>query len=110
LHDGHDQWADDEQDDTLPAWLYQRFMVSGVGWDNLDEDDRSYWEHHARAVRRAVARGGFKQPAVDARQDGAAAYSDGKGRTYCIRCHTTVGADVPLPANDVDPWELCPSC
>jgi hypothetical protein len=70
-HDGHDQWADDEQDDTLPAWLYQRFMVSGVGWDNLDEDDRSYWEHHARAVRRAVARGGFKQPAVDARQDGA---------------------------------------
>ncbi|MFI8301529.1 hypothetical protein ACIGCZ_37105 [Streptomyces nigra] len=66
-----DQWADDEQADTLPAWLYQRFMVSGVGWDNLDEDDRSYWEHHARAVRRAVARGGFKQPAVDARQDGA---------------------------------------
>ena len=50
--------------DTLAPWLYQRFMVSGAGWDCLDEDDRSYWEHHARAVRRAVVRGGFKAPAV----------------------------------------------
>jgi hypothetical protein len=57
--------------DTLPAWLYQRFMPDGIGWDQLDEDDRSYWEHQARAVRRAVARGGFKQPAAGARQDGA---------------------------------------
>jgi hypothetical protein len=56
--------------DTLPAWLYQRFMPDGIGWDQLDEDDRSYWEHQARAVRRAVARGGFKQPAAGARQDG----------------------------------------
>lgn len=48
--------------DTLAPWLYQRFMNGGVGWDRLDEDDRSYWEHHARAVRRAVARGGFKTP------------------------------------------------
>jgi hypothetical protein len=46
--------------DTLSAWLYRRFMPHGVGWDNLDEGDRSYWEHQARAVRRAVARGGFK--------------------------------------------------
>ncbi|WP_097930930.1 MULTISPECIES: hypothetical protein [unclassified Streptomyces] len=50
--------------DTLAPWLYQRFMVAGEGWDRLDEDDRSYWEHHARAVRRAVARGGFKTPAT----------------------------------------------
>ncbi|MFB6665915.1 hypothetical protein [Streptomyces parvus] len=50
--------------DTLAPWLYQRFMVAGAGWDQLDEDDRSYWEHHARAVRRAVARGGFKTPAT----------------------------------------------
>ncbi|MFE9776372.1 hypothetical protein ACFYOV_32895 [Streptomyces sp. NPDC005931] len=57
--------------DTLPAWLYQRFMPAGVGWDQLDDDQRSYWEHQARAVRRAVARGGFKQPAAGARQDGA---------------------------------------
>lgn len=54
--------------DTLPAWLYSRFMagLSGVGWDNLDADDRAYWEHQARAVRRAVARGGFKAVAPDA--------------------------------------------
>ncbi len=50
--------------DTLAPWLYRRFMVAGVGWDQLDEDDRSYWEHHARAVRRAVARGGFRTPAT----------------------------------------------
>lgn len=46
--------------DTLPAWLYQRFMPHGIGWDNLDDGDRDYWAHEARAVRRAVARGGFK--------------------------------------------------
>lgn len=46
--------------DTLPAWLYQRFMPGGAGWDALDDADRAYWEHQARAVRRAVARGGFK--------------------------------------------------
>ena len=54
----------EEQPDTLAPWLYQRFMVGGAGWDHLDEEDRSYWEHHARAVRRAVVRGGFKAPAV----------------------------------------------
>ncbi|MEU8537117.1 hypothetical protein [Streptomyces parvulus] len=63
--------ATETQADTLGAWLYQRFMAHGVGWDNLDEDDRSHWEHQARAVRRAVARGGFKQPAAGARQDEA---------------------------------------
>lgn len=66
-----DETATETPADTLPAWLYQRFMPDGIGWDQLDEDDRSYWEHQARAVRRAVARGGFKQPAAGARQDGA---------------------------------------
>ncbi|WP_432008681.1 hypothetical protein [Streptomyces bacillaris] len=50
--------------DTLAPWLYQRFDPRGPSWDQLDEGDRSYWEHHARAVRRAVARGGFKTPAT----------------------------------------------
>ena len=57
------QWEDAQEaaeSDTLPAWLYQRFMPDGTGWDNLDDDQRSYWEHQARAVRRAVARNGFK--------------------------------------------------
>jgi len=60
-----------ETQDSLPCWLYQRFMPDGVGWENLDADDRSYWEHHARAVRRAVARGGFKaeRPAVAEQPD-----------------------------------------
>lgn len=47
-------------EDTLPAWLNQRFDPRGPDWDQLGDDDRSYWEHQARAVRRAVARGGFK--------------------------------------------------
>jgi hypothetical protein len=47
--------------DTLPAWLYWRFTgPDAPTWATLAANDRSYWEHQARAVRRAVARGGFK--------------------------------------------------
>ncbi|MFC1260695.1 MULTISPECIES: hypothetical protein [Streptomyces] len=46
--------------DTLAAWLFQRFYLGSEPWEGLDEDNRSYWEHEARAVRRAVARGGYK--------------------------------------------------
>lgn len=55
----------DATPDTLPAWLYQRFAVihGAPPWDRLTDSDRSYWEHQARAVRRAVARGGFKTEA-----------------------------------------------
>lgn len=52
--------------DMLPAWLHQRFAYDGVDWDRLNEDDREYWEHQARAVRRAVARSGFKRHATSA--------------------------------------------
>lgn len=47
---------------TLAAWLYSRFAnaLDAPAWDLLTEADRAYWEHQARAVRRAVARGGFK--------------------------------------------------
>jgi hypothetical protein len=54
-------------DDTLPAWLAQRFDPRGPGWEQLSGDDRDYWEHHAAAVRRAVARGGFKTEAGEGR-------------------------------------------
>jgi hypothetical protein len=54
--------------DTLPEWLHNRFGPHLHGGDFLpwaltEESDRSYWEHQAAAVRRAVARGGFKTPA-----------------------------------------------
>lgn len=54
-------------DDTLPQWLYQRFACPGqptarIAWDLLDDNIRSYWKHTADAVRRAVARDGFKEP------------------------------------------------
>ncbi|MEU3529176.1 hypothetical protein AB0E62_35900 [Streptomyces sp. NPDC038707] len=55
---------DSDNPDTLPAWLSQRFDPRGPDWEQLSDDDRAYWEHHARAVRRAVTRGGFKDPAA----------------------------------------------
>ena len=51
---------------------------------------------------------GLHAPAVS--QQPAAAYSDGKGRVYCLACASKVAAEVPLTVEDVDHWELCPSC
>lgn len=58
--------ADASTTDTLPAWLHWRFGKHGQRWDYLDVDDQSYWERHAEAVRRAVARNGFKPGGNDA--------------------------------------------
>lgn len=53
----------DEAADTLAPWLYQRFAVihGCPPWDQTTDEERAYWEHHAAAVRRAVARGGFRE-------------------------------------------------
>jgi len=48
--------------DSLPAWLHGRFAPEATAWEDLDDVDRSYWEHEAAVVRRAVARDGFKTP------------------------------------------------
>jgi hypothetical protein len=55
--------------DTLPAWLCNRYRRYAFPddrrtWEQLHGDDRSFWEHEAAAVRRAVDRGGFKAQAV----------------------------------------------
>jgi hypothetical protein len=64
LRDMRDRSVDLEvipaQSYTLAPWLYWRFGSNDQRWDDLADDDKSYWEHHARAVRRAVVRGGFK--------------------------------------------------
>jgi hypothetical protein len=52
--------AEQAPKDTLAPWLAKRFDPQGAPWDGMSDDDRSYWEHQARAVRRAVARDGFK--------------------------------------------------
>jgi hypothetical protein len=56
-----------EPEDTLPAWLWNRFAYgmgkvreSRDGWTAQPEDEKLFWEHEAAAVRRAVGRGGFK--------------------------------------------------
>lgn len=52
-------------EDTLPQWLAWRFgknATTGSDWAGLSEGDRAYWAHEADAVRRAVMRGGFKDP------------------------------------------------
>lgn len=49
--------------DTLPEWLYQRFAKyreNAPLWSQMTDNLRSYWNHEADAVRRAVARSGFK--------------------------------------------------
>lgn len=50
--------------DPLAQWLYNRLIssyYSEVTWEELDENDKSFWEHEANAVRVAVARDGFKE-------------------------------------------------
>jgi hypothetical protein len=56
--------SDQTTTDTLPHWLYVRFGKGPMAWHELTPDDQSYWEHEAAAVRRAVARGGFKPEAA----------------------------------------------
>lgn len=54
--------------DTMAQWLRWRYgsrpYTTGdpsKGWDDLSVTDKAYWEHEAAAVKRAVARGGFKE-------------------------------------------------
>lgn len=85
--------------DTLPEWLCQRFS----GLDPaapFPEVDRAYWENQAAAVRRAVTRGGFKQPtpcpnrfrqlvddvAAQLHDENPAAYHGDGGPGDCKRC------------------------
>lgn len=47
--------------DTLAEWLYHRYATDVGPWGELPDEDKFFWEHEANAVRRAVARGGFKE-------------------------------------------------
>jgi len=49
------------QRDTLGEWLQWRFGPRKE-WAKLPDEEKDYWEHQAQAVRRAVDRGGFKNP------------------------------------------------
>jgi hypothetical protein len=51
--------------------------------------------------------GGAQQPTEDRPP---VAYSDGRGRVFCLGCPRPDGTPVPLTADGVDHWELCPSC
>jgi hypothetical protein len=55
--------------DTLANWLHLRFGKTVTAWEYLDLVDREYWEHEAQAVRRAVARGGFRTDVTEAGGD-----------------------------------------
>jgi hypothetical protein len=77
--------------DTLPAWLYQRFAVGHIlPFETMGEADWTYWEHEAAAVRRAVARGGFKTA-------GAAPSVAGQALINYAAGHRTVTADGLAP-------------
>lgn len=54
--------------DTMAQWLRQRFSPQpfktgdkSEGWDAVSDTEKAYWEHEAAAVKRAAARGGFKE-------------------------------------------------
>lgn len=54
--------------DTLAAWIYRRFSDGDApAWVTLPDEEKDYWEHEANSVRRAVARGGFKDNGADHR-------------------------------------------
>jgi hypothetical protein len=79
-----------ELKDTLAEWLFHRFGrngAKGLDWSKISEEDVKYWHHEADAVRRAVARGGFKNPMP---------YDVDKARCWC---GSTVG-----PRSPGDPW------
>jgi hypothetical protein len=101
----------DQTADTLPAWLYQRFMQDGEGWNNLDDNQRTYWEHQARAVRRAVERGGFKAAATDGDEGRIVAYrGPGSGWLFCRNCADGSGMQAALTSDDLPDGGLCDEC
>lgn len=56
-----DEWS-------LPKWLHNRYGLCAPSdewsakWEDLIDSDKEYWYHEARAVQRAVVRGGFRDP------------------------------------------------
>lgn len=78
--DGPEAW----RPDTLPQWLAQRF--GKTSWGEMSPDDQSYWEHEAAAVRRAVGRGGFKQP-----ETADACTCERFASHHAPTCHTITG-------------------
>ena len=107
-----------ETQDSLPAWLAQRFDPRGADWDGMSDDDRSYWEHQARAVRRAVERGGFKptaeQPDTQTREaDRIVAYvPTARTELHCLRCAPNPAGDIwtPVTAEELDDGGICTAC
>jgi len=101
-HGAPDADSERETPDTLPQWLARRFGRA-VAWNDLAEDTRLYWQHEANAVRRAVARGGFK----------AAPPSDSAGSdTRCPTCAGTGLVDwAPGQQRDSEAdQQPCPDC
>ncbi|MEU9661886.1 hypothetical protein [Streptomyces chartreusis] len=52
---------------------------------------------------------GRKAAALQPDTETPTAYGDGRGRVFCVACPRP-STPVPLTANDVQSWELCPSC
>lgn len=118
--EAHTDTQDDGPPDTFPAWLARRFDPQGAPWDGMSDDDRSYWEHQARAVRRAVERGGFKAvssspvsaaPRHD--EDRIVAYrSPGSSALHCVGCTPFPVGDIwtPVTAEELEHGGGCTVC
>ncbi|MDX3725308.1 hypothetical protein, partial [Streptomyces caniscabiei] len=51
-----------------------------------------------------------RSPARTPRRQRSWPTATGKGRVFCLACPRSDDVDVPLTVDDVDHWELCPSC
>jgi hypothetical protein len=110
-------------DVITPADLVAVLRGAGAERDRLDAADRAALDRvravleteavvgrsaleYRGLITSALMADGAQQPET---QPVATAYGDGVGRVFCLRCPRPA-EPVPLTIEDVDHWELCPSC
>lgn len=114
-HPPHHRWYVETRDGVADQWAPgMRFTERAEAVERYQAVTANFptWTDGTPVERRFVRETTtytVEEPAPVSQQP-AAAYSDGKGRVYCLACASKVAADVPLTVEDVDHWELCPSC
>jgi hypothetical protein len=101
-------------DEAQPAqpWLSDSARIGRTliwTWTDCGKGERGEGYRAAQVEARALLTGQRGDVEAQPAQPTTVAYS-GKGRTFCVACPPPPGEDAPLTINDVDPWDLCPSC
>ncbi|MFC5217287.1 hypothetical protein [Streptomyces coerulescens] len=78
--------------------------------DDREQDDLDETRRRERGMAQDIVTAlGRKAAALQPDTETPTAYGDGRGRVFCVACPRPA-TPVSLTANDVDHWELCPSC